>query len=199
MNILSDSLAATALAVLIAGAVPNRAGASEKALFNPIQVGRTSGLMVLAEKEKKSHHHVEVNVMLKGYDPVAYYKQGKAVKGNPSVRSTYNGVTYFFASKADKADFDKSPEKYAPQYGGFCANSMAKGKRADIDPKVFRVYKDKLYVCTTPAALKGFSDNLDTNISKADKNWLEIGPSTYNSETRGFDEPWPFGPETNPQ
>ena len=107
-------------------------------------------------------------------------------------------MTYFFASKADKADFDKSPEKFAPQYGGFCANSMAKGKRGDIDPKVFRVYKDKLYVCTTPAALKEFSADLDANISKADKNWLEIGPSTYNSESRSFDEPWPFGPESNP-
>jgi hypothetical protein len=65
-------------------------------------------------------------------------------------------------------------------------------------PKVFRVYKDKLHVCTTPADLKEFSANLDTNI-KADKNWLQIGRSTYNSETRGFDEPWPFGPEANPQ
>ena len=81
MNILSDSLAATALAVVIAGAVPNPAGASEKALLNPVQVGRTNGLIVLAENEKKSHHRVEVNVMLKGYDPVAYFKQGKAVEG----------------------------------------------------------------------------------------------------------------------
>ena len=114
-------------------------------------------------------------------------KQGKAVRGNPSIRSTYDGVTYFFASKADKADFDKSLEKFKPQYGGFCANSISKGRRNDIDPKVFRVYKDKLYVCTTPADLKEFSANLDTNISKADKNWLQIRPSTYNSETRGFD------------
>jgi YHS domain-containing protein len=199
MNILTDSLAAGALAVVIAGAVPKPAGASEKALLNPAQVARPNGLIVLVEGEKKSKHHVEVKVMLKGYDPVAYFKQGKAVRGNPSIRSTYDGVTYFFASKADKADFDKSPEKFKPQYGGFCANSMSKGRRNDIDPKVFRVYKDKLYVCTTPADLKEFSANLDTNISKADKNWLQIGPSTYNSETRGFEEPWPFGPEANPQ
>jgi YHS domain-containing protein len=199
MNILNDSLAASALAVVIAGAVPNPAGASEKALFDPAQIARPHGLIVLAEGEKKSKHHVQVKVMLKGYDPVAYFKQGKAVRGKRSISSTYNGVTYFFASESDKTDFDKSPEKFKPQYGGFCANSMSKGRRADIDPKVFRVYKDKLYVCRTPAALEEFSANLDTNISKADKNWLQIGPSTYNSETRGFEEPWPFGPERNPQ
>ena len=199
MNMLIDSLASTALAVVIAGALPNLGAASEKALLNPVQLGRTGSLSVLAEQGTKSHHRTKLNVMLKGYDPVAYFKQGKAVRGNPSIRSTYDGVTYFFASKADKADFDESPEKFKPQYGGFCANSMSKGRRNDIDPKVFRVYKDKLYVCTTPADLKEFSANLDTNISKADKNWLQIGPSTYNSETRGFEEPWPFGPEANPQ
>jgi hypothetical protein len=103
------------------------------------------------------------------------------VRGNPSITNTYNGATYFFASREDKADFDRSPAKFEPQYGGFCANSMAKGKRDDVDPKVFRVYKDKLYVCRTPAALKEFSANLDTNISNADRNWLQIGPRTYNT------------------
>ena len=199
MNELIDSLAATTIAIVIVGAVPNTAGASEKAPLAPVQVGRTDGLIVFAEKETKSQHRAQINVMLKGYDPVAYFKQGKAVRGKPSIRSTYDGVTYFFASKADKADFDKSPEKFKPQYGGFCANSMSKGRRRDIDPTVFRVYKDKLYLGTTPADLKEFSANLDTNIEKADRNWLQIGPSTYNSETRGFEEPWPFGPEANPQ
>ena len=147
-------------------------------------------------KSKKIHKN---NVILKGYDPVAYFKQGRAVRGNPAITSTYRGATYFFASPEDKADFDKSPAKFEPQYGGFCANSMAKGERADVDPKVFRIYKDKLYVCRTPAALKEFSITLDTNISKADRNWLQIGPRTYNTESGDFDSPWPFGPESSQQ
>jgi hypothetical protein len=76
---------------------------------------------------------------------------------------------------------------------------MAKGERADVDPKVFRIYEDKLYVCRTPAALKEFSTNLDTNISKADRNWLQIGPRTYNTESGDFERPWPFGPESSQQ
>ena len=104
------SLAAGALAVVIAGAVPKPADASEKALLNPAQVARPNGLIVLAEGEKKSKHHVEVKVMLKGYDPVAYFKQGKAVRGNPSIRSTYDGVTYFSPLKLIKPTSTRVPK-----------------------------------------------------------------------------------------
>jgi|HubBroStandDraft_6_1064221.scaffolds.fasta_scaffold685229_1 YHS domain-containing protein len=199
MNMLIDSLASAALAVIIAGALPNLGAASEKALLNPVQLGRTGSLSVLAEQGTKSHHRTKLNVMLKGYDPVAYFKQGKAVRGKPTIRSTYNGVTYFFASKADKADFDQSPAKFEPQYGGFCANSMANGKKSDSDPTAFFIYKGKLYVCSAPAAKRELTSNPEATISRADKNWLNLGPSTYNSESHGFDEPWPFGPESNQQ
>ena len=137
--------------------------------------------------------------MLKGYDPVAYFKQGKAVRGKRSIWSTYNGVTYFFASKADKVDFDRDPKKFEPQYGGFCANGMAKGNKTASDPTLFHIHKGKLYFCETPAAKAEFKSNPDANISRADDNWLKLGPATYNSEEHSFDEPWPFGPESNPQ
>ena len=199
MKNLIDSLAATTIAVVIVGAVPNIAGASEKAPLDPVHVDRTNGLIVFAEKETKSQHPARINVMLKGYDPVAYFKQGKAVPGKRSISSTYNGVTYFFASEADKADFDRNPKKFEPQYGGFCANGMAHGRKADSDPNVFFVYKGKLYVCSTLAAKAEFTSNPDANVSRADNNWLKIGPAAYNSESRGFDEPWPFGPESAQQ
>ena len=111
-------------------------------------------------------------VILSGYDPVAYVKQGKAVKGNPSIKSTYKGATYLFASDSDKADFDASPDNYVPQYGGFCAYSMSRHRvNGKIDPEAFFVYKGKLYVCTTKRGLKVFSSDPDTNIKKADDNW----------------------------
>jgi YHS domain-containing protein len=110
-------------------------------------------------------------VILKGYDPVAYFKQGKAVKGNPSISSTYNGATYLFASESDKADFDKNPDKFAPQYGGFCAYSMSRHRAADADPNVFFIYKGKLYVCTSRKGLSIFKNDPDANIKKADENF----------------------------
>jgi YHS domain-containing protein len=199
MNILDNTLAAAGVAAMVAGAVPNAAYASEKAILNPLQIGRSAGSIIVEQTEGKAKKIHLTNVILKGYDPVAYFKQGKAVRGNPAIRSEYKGATYLFASQDDKADFDKDPARFEPQYGGFCANSMAHGKRKDIDPKLFRVYKGKLYVCSSPTALSEFSANIDTNIGKADQNWLKIGPSTYNTETQDFEAAWPFGAEGGAQ
>jgi YHS domain-containing protein len=199
MNTLHRSLAAASMAAIITGTIPNALYAFDSSKPNTLQIEKRAGTIVLADnatKPKKIHLR---NVILKGYDPVAYFKQGKAVPGDPTIKSRYKGSTYLFASQEDKAEFDKDPARFEPQYGGFCANSMSRGVKADIDPKVFRVYKDKLYVCSSPRALAEFSSNIDANISKADENWLKIGASTYNTESRGFDKPWPFGPESTQQ
>src|SRR5271165_303535 len=197
MNRLLHSLAAPGIAAMIAGVGPNSASASEKSTVGFAQIGKAGDTTILVEQETTSKKRI--NLMLKGYDPVAYFKQGKAVKGKASIRSPYNGVTYFFASKANKADFDKSPAKFEPQYGGFCANTMVKGKLSESDPNIFHIYRGKLYVHSSPAAGQEFRSNPDANITKADGNWLVIGPATYNSETRGFDSPWPFGPASSGQ
>ena len=199
MNILNNSLAAAAVAAMVAGAVPSPVCASEKAILNPLQIERSPGSTIVAQTEGKAKKYHLRNVILHGYDPVAYFKQDKAVRGNPTIKSEYKGATYLFASQADKADFDKDPGKYEPKYGGFCANSMAHGKRSDINPKAFRVYKGKLYVCSSQRALTEFGANIDANISKADQNWLKIGAQTYNTETQDFERPWPFGAEGGAQ
>jgi YHS domain-containing protein len=117
-------------------------------------------------------------IILKGYDAVAYFKQGKPVKGNSAIESTYQGATYLFTSSADKADFDKDPAKYAPRYGAFCAYGVAYGVLADLEgPRAFVVYKGKLYLCGDEGALKEFKSDIDSNIEKADTNWLHlVGP-----------------------
>jgi YHS domain-containing protein len=124
----------------------------------------------------KGEHKINVDssgVILKGYDPVAYFVQKKAVKGSPKYKTTYQGATYYFSSAADLAIFKKNPSKYVPQYGGFCANGMANRKASDIDPSVFFVLKGKLYVCASPEAEKEFQSNLQQNTKKADQNWDE--------------------------
>ena len=114
-------------------------------------------------------------VILKGYDAVAYFKQEKPVKGNPDIKSNYQGAIYLFASAEDKADFDKDPAKYAPQYGGFCAYGVVKGALDDFeDLFVFTIYKGKLYLCGNQNALEIFKNNIDTNIDTADTNWRQL-------------------------
>src|SRR5271166_2006462 len=116
-------------------------------------------------------------VILKGYDAVAYFKQEKSVKGNPEIKSSYQGATYLFASAEDKADFDKDPAKYAPQYGGFCAYGVTVGVLSDIESPDGFVYKGKLYVCGNKDAGKSFMIDLDSNIEKADTNWQKLSGS----------------------
>jgi YHS domain-containing protein len=111
-------------------------------------------------------------VIVNGYDVVAYFKQGKPVKGNSAFESTYQGATYLFASSVDKADFDKDPAKYAPRYGAFCSYGVTMGVLADLEgPDAFAVYKGRLYLCGNQGALKEFKTNIDSNIEKADTNW----------------------------
>jgi YHS domain-containing protein/membrane-associated phospholipid phosphatase len=141
-----------------------------------------SGKEETAPKEAKGGTTAKVNVdsqgvILKGYDAVAYFKQGKPVKGNPEIKSSYQSATYLFASTEDKADFDKDPAKYAPQYGGFCAYGVAYGVLADIEGPDGFVYKGKLYVCGDKNAGENFRTDLDNNIEKADTNWQKLSGS----------------------
>ena len=199
MKMLRYSFAAAGMATLICGSIPLSTHAFDRAVQNPPQFERSAGTIIRAENKTKLKKVHLKNVILKGYDPVAYFKQGKAVMGSPFITSTYKGATYLFASREDKAEFDKSPAKFEPQYGGYCAYSMSKGERHGIDPNAFRIYKGKLYVCGSPEQLREFSTNIDTSISQADQNWLKIGPQSYNTETHDFEAPWPFGAEGGAQ
>jgi YHS domain-containing protein len=188
MKMIHYSLVATYVAVLAAVDAPHQLMASD-ALSSKSTVSATGlnePLLAQADaggSQKAGANAPKVNVdsngvILKGYDAVAYFKQKRAVKGDPKYSSSYGGATYYFASADDKATFDKTPAKYAPQYGGYCAHSMMKRKLSDIDPNVFFVYKGKLYVCSNPKAGKAFYSDPDTNIKQADKNWEFYQPPT---------------------
>lgn len=87
------------------------------------------------------------NVAINGYDVVAYFTQNEAVEGNSKFSSKYNGVTFQFANENDKKTFEANPEKYLPQYGGYCAFAMAaKNAKVPADPKTFKLYNGKLYL-----------------------------------------------------
>jgi len=113
-------------------------------------------------------------IALHGFDPVAYFTQNQAVKGDAQLTAVYHGVTYEFASKEDQAAFQANPEKYLPQYGGFCAFAVSKGAKADIDPHAFAINDGKLYVNNSGRAQKLFVDDVKSNIEKADHNWPDV-------------------------
>jgi YHS domain-containing protein len=177
MKMIHYSLVATYVALLAAVDAPQTLMASD-VLTRQSALPATDSNQLLAQADTKKTDakgpkvNVDQNgVILKGYDAVAYFKQKRAVKGDPKYSSSYGGATYYFASAEDKADFDKTPAKYAPQYGAYCANSMTKRKLVDSDPNVFMVYKGKLYVCSSPKAREHFFSDPEANVKKADKNW----------------------------
>jgi YHS domain-containing protein len=113
-------------------------------------------------------------IALHGFDPVAYFTQNKALKGEPKVTTVYKGVTYEFASKEDQATFQGNPEMYVPQFGGFCAFAVSRGLKADIDPHAFAINNGKLYVNYSERALQAYQEDIKGNTEKADRNWPDV-------------------------
>jgi YHS domain-containing protein len=115
---------------------------------------------------------------LEGYDPVAYFKQQKAVEGKSSISAEVEGVKYQFISEANKNIFLSNPQYYEPQYGGWCAYAMgAKGQKVEVDPETFKIVDGKLYLFYN----RFFNNTMDTwnkneSVLKlnADKNWNKL-------------------------
>ena len=122
--------------------------------------------------------NLENKVAIQGYDPVAYFTQKKALKGKPSITSTYEGVIYYFSTQANKEAFLKTPTSYEPQYGGWCAYAMgSSGEKVEIDPETFKIIEGKLYLFYNAYfnnTLKSWNKD-ETNLKKkADTNWKKF-------------------------
>ena len=114
------------------------------------------------------------DVAIKGYDTVAYFKDGKALKGSASFTFPWHGMTWHFSSKENRDLFAGSPEKYAPQYDGWCAWAMTESRLAVTDPEVWKIVDGKLYLNCSREAYEKWSRDIPGNIKKADMNWLKF-------------------------
>lgn len=113
-------------------------------------------------------------VAIKGYDVVAYFTDGKPVKGDKAHTFEHAGVTWQFASADHLNKFKANPEKYAPQYGGYCAYGVAKGATYDIDPDAWKIVEDKLYLNYSKSVQKDWNQDIPGYIKKADANWPDV-------------------------
>ncbi len=113
-------------------------------------------------------------VAARGYDPVAYFVERRAVKGKPAFAvELENGAIYHFSSGENQAIFLADPNRYLPQYGGRCAFAAAQGVMAEGDPNAFRVIDGKLYFIANQSTASKWSQNATTLIRKADANALK--------------------------
>jgi len=111
---------------------------------------------------------------IKGYDAVAYFTEGKALQGSASFNYVWHGMTWQFITKENRDLFAGSPEKYAPQYDGYCAWAMAEARKAHTDPEVWKIVGGKLYLNCSRSAHEKWSTDIPGNIRKADENWKKF-------------------------
>ncbi len=120
-------------------------------------------------------------VMLLGYDPVAYFKQGAPARGKPDIRSSLPDRTYYFASAENKAAFEANPKRFEPQYGGFCASGAAFAIKLGSDPGAWQIHEGRLFIFGDSLGKAAWSVDPAWNVAHGDRLW----PEMMNSGWRG--------------
>jgi YHS domain-containing protein len=137
-------------------------------------------LTAIAQNEVKraATFNLDGKVAIQGYDPVAYFKQGKAIKGKKELAASYEGVVYNFSTAANKEIFIKNPAAFEPQYGGWCAYAMgANGEKVEINPETFKIIDAKLYLFYNAYfnnTLKSWNKDESNLKANADRNWKKF-------------------------
>ena len=134
------------------------------ALAQPPTTSGGSGMSLL---------NLDNTVALHGYDPVAYFTRERAVRGNRGILERVGGATYYFASRASRYTFLKNAPGYQPQFGGYCATSMAQGRLEDIDPEIFAIFDGKLYLFKDDGARARFLSDPRGTVAAATHNYFE--------------------------
>jgi YHS domain-containing protein len=153
------------------------------------KVALNNGKQIKTDEEKAFLVNTDKEgIGIQGYDPIAYFTQNKAVKGQEQYSARYHGVTYWFASEENQNTFKDNSEKYAPQYGGFCAYALSLGKLRPINPEIFQIEGGRLMLQHTQDAYNQFNKDKAKNIQKADTNWLPLVKKRAGKPVK-FDKP----------
>lgn len=121
------------------------------------------------------HFNLSDKIAIRGYDPVSYFN-GKPTEGNSSIKYVYGGVEYHFSNVANLENFKRSPSKYEPAYGGWCAYAMGStGEKVDVDPETFKIIDGRVYLFYNfyfNNTLKKWNGSESVLKKKADFNWF---------------------------
>jgi YHS domain-containing protein len=115
----------------------------------------------------------DAKLMLQGHDPVGYFTAGKHLRGDPTIKTVHEGLTYRFVNEENKQAFLKAPDKYKPQYGGFCSNGIVYAIPWGGDADTWEIINDKLYIFGGHGSKNYFMMDQKNNLALADKYWAE--------------------------
>lgn len=150
-----------------------------KNLFLSIALILVTGIVTAQDAAtRQKQFNLDDNIAISGYDPVAYFKLNKAVKGKKEYSIGHQGVEYRFSTLLNREEFKKDPAKYEPEYGGWCAYAMgSKGEKVTIDPETFKIINGKLYLFYNSYfnnTLKSWNKDEPALKAKADASWKRI-------------------------
>jgi YHS domain-containing protein len=111
------------------------------------------------------------NLMLRGHDPVAYFTVGKPVRGSPDLKADHGGVTYRFASEENRRMFLTNPERFVPQFGGFCTNGIAYAIPLAGEVSAFKIIDGRLYMFGGEGSKRYFEMDQELNLKRAWHYW----------------------------
>lgn len=131
-------------------------------------------MTVLVVNAQKAEVFMSDGVAIHGYDAVAYFTQSKPVKGDSKFSFKWNNATWYFASQQDLDLFKTNPEKYAPQYGGYCAFGVSEDHKAPTQPEAWTIVNGKLYLNYNTDVRANWQKDVTKRILKADENWPAI-------------------------
>lgn len=115
---------------------------------------------------------------LRGYDPVAYFTEGRAVPGDTDIRETWEGAEYFFTTEGHRETFVLQPEIYLPAHGGYCTFGIVLEKKFDGDPEVWLIRNDQLHVFLNQDVQGKFMSDEEANLARVEANWPQIRDKT---------------------
>ncbi len=113
-------------------------------------------------------------VALAGHDPVSYFARGRPEKGSREFWFAFDDAVYLFSSAKHRALFAADPERYAPQYHGYCTMKVSEGERAEADPEAWAIAGGKLYVFRSKRGLARFNENRAEVLGRADAAWQNL-------------------------
>jgi hypothetical protein len=111
---------------------------------------------------------------IRGYDPVAYFTESRPVKGSEQFTHRWKSATWRFSSAENRSRFAAAPEKFAPQYGGYCAYGVAQNYAVSVDPSAWRIVDGKLYLNYSKGVQRDWDKDVPGYIRKADANWPRV-------------------------
>jgi YHS domain-containing protein len=114
------------------------------------------------------------NGAIDGYDPVSYFTDDRAERGTADLTAIWNGAVWHFTSNAHRELFTANPEKYAPQYGGYCALGMAHGGDVPTNPEAWTIHDGKLYLNMIKEVATTWRYNPDKLVKRADLKWKAL-------------------------